>query len=206
MACIDYDWVCTAVMHREELVGLIDLILIALGLAVAAFVYSLIADHKRHAQMREAIAGLPDFRCDYHRIGSGARDAVAIDGGSGTLCFFRRVNGTITSHCVHAADVVAVDVFENRTTKTVEPSRGVIVMVGGIGVPVGGRRQTTHHKVTRVEVRTTVSDPAMPLHSLTLLNTACTEGGGLHALVSEAANVWCARIRAMAARAQRAAG
>lgn len=189
----------------EKTVGLIELILIAVGLYIAAVVYALIAQHKEREQMRQAIADLPDFRCAYSRIGSDASDGIAIDEGNATICFLKRVPGSIATYRVHAADVVAVDVFENGITQTVQSGSGAIVMVGRFGVPVGRPRQTTHHKVTRIEVRITTNYPACPLHTLTILDSACTQGDAVHVSSNRNADEWRARILAMAARAQRTA-
>ena len=186
--------------------GLIELILIALGLFIAVVVYAWIEQRKEREQMRQAIVNLPDFRCAWSRIGADASDGIAIDEGNQSICFFRRVIGGISSHRVRAADVVSVDVFENRTTQTVQSGSGAIVMVGRIGVPVGRPRHTTLHKVTRVEVRVTVNDPARPLHTLTILSSNCQQGDSMHAYANREADEWRARIVAMAARAQRAAG
>lgn len=178
--------------------GLVELILIALGLYIALAAYGWMADRKRHAQMREAIAGLPDFRCTYSHIGNSASNALAIDEASATICFLANTVTGIVSRRVPARDILTCEVVENRCSRTVQSGRGIAVMVGRFAVPVSRPRMTTHNLVNRVEIRITVNDPAMPLHTLTLLNTECADGGALHALVSQDANIWCARIHAIA--------
>jgi hypothetical protein len=188
--------------HKEETVGLVNLVLIVMGIVTAYYVFKMIARIERKKELRQAIASLPDFACTYHHVGDDGYDGIAIDETNGTLYFFRRELGRLASYRVGASDIVSSDVFEDTVTRTVQSGGRVVVMVGRIGVPLGGPRLTTHHRVARLELRAIVNDPAIPMHAVTFIGSECKRGGIAHAFFGELAKQWQARIHVLATRAR----
>lgn len=182
--------------------GLINLILMALALFVANQALKLIAWSHRKKAMRVAIASLSEFTCSRSHIGDGAHDGIAIDEKQGIVYFLSRSRTQVNAYRVGADDIVTVDVIEEHGTRTTQSGSSVIVMFGRIGVPVGGPRYKTRHYVSYIELRTAVTDPLSPSHSVTFLAAACKRGGIAHLFYAEQAEQWQSRIQSLAATAQ----
>lgn len=152
--------------------------------------------------MRSAIAALPDFARAISYVSIGGTDGIAIDDANGKICFLRRVLGRVASCIVDGRDIVSAEIFEDAITRTVQSRGGAIVMLGRVGAIVGGPgSQASSEKITRVELRTVVSDPAMPVHTVTFLGTEAQRGSSSHTLSADLAREWQARIKVLATRA-----
>lgn len=182
--------------------GLINLILIVIGLVIVYYLYKVAAYVNRKQEVKAAIAALPDFTCTYSHVGDGGYDGIAIDESNASICFLTRSRRGLASYRATASDIVSSEIFENSLTRTSQSGGGLLLIVGRIGVPVAQPRVTTRYNVARIELRTVVNDPAVPVHTVTFIGSECKRGGIAHTFNSEQAKQWQARIHVLATRAQ----
>jgi hypothetical protein len=187
-------------------VGLIWLLLIVAAAVIALFAYAWADNSNKAKEMRSAIAALPDFAGATSYVSIGGTDGIAIDDVSGKICFLHRVPGRVASCVVDGRDIISAEIFEDTVTRTVQSRGGAVVMLGRVGAIVGGPgNQVSTEKVTRLELRIVVSNPAIPVHTFTFLGTEAQKGSSSHTLPADLAREWQARIKVLANRAHTAA-
>lgn len=186
--------------------GLVWLLLIAVGGVIALAVYAAIDTANKQKEVSAAIAALPDFACTAHHVSPTGNEGIALDDARGTVCFVHRTAGRLASHRMSGRDIVSSDVIEE--TVTMAPARGIrpVVMLGRYGVVLGGSSRKTlgQEKVTRIALKTIVNDAAAPVRTITFLASATEKGGNLHRYACESARQW--QVEASLVNCRRTAG
>lgn len=187
--------------------GLIWLIVDAAGIFAAIVVLGLWAEGRRQKQMQEAIATLPNFSAPSKYIDAGAETGIASDDATGKFCFLSRGNDGIATTIVEARNIVRAEIVQDGTSRTVRSGGGGgFIMLGHFGVPVGGQSaHVTSERVTVVQLRVVIDNPATPVRTVSFLASDAERGGSMHRYALDLAQSWLARIDVLLAR-QRSAG
>ena len=186
--------------------GLVWLILIAIGMYLAFVVYAVRDGTKRERQMHEAITSLSEFACAARFVDGRGVTGIAIDNLNGKLCFLGRGAQGIETSIVYANSIVTADILQDGAMVSVNSGGGGgIIMLGRVGVPVGARpNQVTTERVTQLELRVVVNDPDCPIRSVSFLAYPTSRTSATYEVARNAAHEWLARIDVMLRRARTA--
>ncbi len=157
---------------------------------------------KRQKQMPRAIGAVPNFSASAQYVDVGAKTGIAFDNATAKFCFLSRGYDGIAATVVDARNIVRAEIVQDGTTRTVRSGGGGgIVMLGHFGVPVGGQStEVTSERVTTLQLRVVVDDPASPVRTVSFLTPDTERGGPTHRYALDIAQSWLARIDVLLTR------